>query len=92
MALEGSVMQMATGASCRACHMQSWSGVERCNRGKLASTSSKVGEIVHAASGITPCQMLPKSRKKFTILSVWDPQIPASELKPAISIAAVISL
>ena len=92
MTLEGPVMQMATGASCRACHMQSWSGVERCNRGKLASTSSKVCEIVHAASGITPCQMLPKSRKKFIMISFWDPPIPASELKPTIFIAAIIPL
>ncbi|CAL5222438.1 g4801 [Coccomyxa viridis] len=34
-------MQAPPAASCRTCHLKSWSGVERCSRGGLASTSSK---------------------------------------------------
>lgn len=43
--LEGAVMQAATVASCRTCHLKSWSGVDRCNRGVLASTSLKVSDF-----------------------------------------------
>ncbi|CAK0787442.1 hypothetical protein CVIRNUC_010662 [Coccomyxa viridis] len=40
--LGGAALQMPVAASCRRCHMNSWSAVERCYRGVLASTSSTV--------------------------------------------------
>ena len=43
--LEGALMQAATVASCRTCHLKSWSGVDRCSRGVLASSSSKVSDF-----------------------------------------------
>jgi len=51
--LEGAVMQIPTASSCRACHLKSWNGVERCNRGVLASTSSKVGDFCTVIVGLS---------------------------------------
>ena len=45
MMLEGAVMQAPLAASCRTCQLKSWSGVDRCSRGVLASTSSKVSDF-----------------------------------------------
>ena len=42
-------MQMPVAASCRWCHMKSWSAVERCHRGVLASTSFTVGTLCDGA-------------------------------------------
>ena len=42
-------MQMPVAASCRRCHMNSWSAVQRCHRGVLASTSSTVWALCDQA-------------------------------------------
>ena len=40
--LEGAILPTPTATSCRMCYLKSWNGVDRCSRGGLASTSSKV--------------------------------------------------
>lgn len=62
MMLEGAVMQAPAAVSSRKCLSKSWNGVERCNRGLLASTSSRVSKFSAVIARNTAIQAL---NKKF---------------------------